>query len=491
MSEIQLLAAGFAKTTKSDWQVEAEEALKGAPLESLLSSTPDGGIIEPVYPRACGVEPIASRIAGAPWAIAARADHPNPKEANRLSRAELDNGASEVTLVFQGAPSAYGFGLPVDRASLRAALDGIRLDAVPLRIEPHPRALESATWISELVAEAPYNKIDTAVSFGIDPVGSFARFGILPADSPAITAQMAETVSALRATDQADNQYGFIGHFLEADGRVYHDAGASHALELGSVLATIASLLRSLADKDADALDLMNGIGVSLAVDQNQLESIAKLRACRVMWNRLAEILALPLRPPFRIHAQTSWRMMTQRDPYSNLLRTTLAAFAAGVGGANSVAVLPFTQPLGLPDALARRLARNTQLLLMEESHIDAVTDPPAGSGALEVLTDATCHAAWQAFQEIEKAGGIFQALATGMVQERIARHRNSIADGIADGSTAIIGTTIFGVDMTQPVEVLLSEKLPEPTINMPTAPCVPLVPWRLAGDHESDGEAA
>ncbi len=491
MSEIQSLATGFTKTTQSDWRAHAEKALKGAPLESLFSSTSDGGIIAPVYPRTCGAVPITSRIAGAPWTIAARMDHPDPKEANRLLHAELEHGASEVTLVFQGAPTAYGFGLPVDQASLCEALDGIRLDAVPLRIEPHPRALESAAWISEFVDEAPFGRVETAVSFGIDTIGSLARHGVVPADRPAVEAQMAATVAALRTADQTDNHFGFIGSFLEADGRVYHDAGASSALELGTVFATIASLLRSLAGEDADVLDLMIGIGVSLAVDQNQLESIAKLRACRLLWNRLAEVLDLPFWPPLRIHAQTSWPMMTRRDPHSNLLRTTLAAFAAGVGGANSIAVLPFTQVLGLPDALARRLARNTQLLLIEESHIDAVMDPSAGSGALEALTDATCHAAWQAFQEIEKAGGIVEALASGMVQDRIAQHRQSVATNVADGTTTIIGTTDFSIDMAQPVEVLLSETVPDPAIGMPTTPCVPLAPWRLANEHEPGAGAA
>jgi len=489
MSEAQSLAAGFVKTTESDWRAHAENALNGTPLESLFSSTADGRPIAPVYARARGADPIAGRIAGAPWAIAARADHPDPNEANRLLHAELKHGASEVTLVFQGAPAAYGFGLPVEEASLRKALDGIRLDAVPLRIEPHPRALESAAWISALVDEAPFSRVDTSISFGIDTIGPFARHGVMPADRPAIEAQMAEAVAALKAADQAGNNLGFIGSFLEADGRVFHDAGASSGLELGAVLATIADLLRSFADGDIDALNLLIGIGVSLAVDQNQLESIAKLRACRLLWNRLSQVLELPFWPPLRIHAQTSWPMMTRRDPHSNLLRTTLAAFAAGVGGANSIAVLPFTQALGLPDEPARRLARNTQLLLMEESHIDAVLDPSAGSGGLEALTDATCQAAWQAFQEIEKAGGIIEALACGMVQDRIAHHRQSVAANVADGTSAIIGTTEFAIDAAQPVNVLSSETLPDPAIDMATTPCVPLLPWRLAGDHENAGK--
>ncbi len=491
MSETVSLAAGFAKTAQSDWQVQAAKALSGVPLESLNSSTTDGEAIAPIYPRARGVEPIIGRVSGKPWTVAVRVDHPDPKEANRILHAELEHGASEVTVVFQGAPTAYGFGLPADRASLGEALAGIKLDAVSLRIEPHPHALQSAAWITELVDEGPLARAETAVSLGIDLVGCFARHGVLPADGPAIVAQTAQKISALRAADQTEKQPGFNGLFLEADGRVYHDAGAPNALELGAVFATIASLLRSLTDKDIDILDLMNKIGVSLAVDQNQLESIVKLRACRLLWNRMAEMLALPSRPPLRIHAQTSWRMMTRCDPHGNLLRTTLAAFAAGVGGANSITVLPFTQALGLPDMVARRLACNTQLLLMEESHVDAVADPAAGSGALEALTDATCHAAWQAFQEIEKAGGIAAALACGMIQDRVAQHRRSVTADVTDGSAAIIGTTLFGIDEAQPADVLLDEALAGVAIDSPTMQCVPLAPWRLAEDHEPAGKAA
>ena len=125
----------------------------------------------------------------------------------------------------------------------------------------------------------------------------------------------------------------------------------------------------------------------------------------------------------------------------------------------------------------------------MEESHIGAVMDPSAGSGALEALSDATCHAAWQSFQEIEKAGGIAEALASGMVQDRIAQHRRSLSADIAEGKLAIVGTTIFGIDAVQPLDVLLSDPLPDPAIGIPTAPCAPLAPWRLAGGHEPDGK--
>ena len=133
---------------------------------------------------------------------------------------------------------------------------------------------------------------------------------------------------------------------------------------------------------------------------------MAKFRAARKLWARVEQACALTPKP-LVIAAETAWRMMTKHDPYVNMLRTTIAVAAAGLGGADSITVLPHTAPLGLPDAFARRVARNTQLVLLEESNLARVGDPAAGSGALEAMTHELCTAAWAAFREIEQAGGV------------------------------------------------------------------------------------
>ena len=132
---------------------------------------------------------------------------------------------------------------------------------------------------------------------------------------------------------------------------------------------------------------------------------MAKFRALRLLWARVEQACGLAPKPVF-IAAETAWRMLTQRDPYVNMLRATMATFAAGLAGANAITVLPHTLALGLPDAFARRVARNTQLVLLEESNLAKVSDPAAGSGGIESLTRELCETAWALFQEIEKAGG-------------------------------------------------------------------------------------
>ena len=147
-----------------------------------------------------------------------------------------------------------------------------------------------------------------------------------------------------------------------------------------------------------------------MAADADEFATLAKFRALRLLWARVCEASGLAPRPA-RIHAESAWRMMTRRDPFVNVMRGALAAFSAGLGGADSVALLPFSQSLGLPDAFARRIARNTQLIELREIAFGLRRRPTAGAGVFEALTQALCEKAWALFQTQESAGGLPAAL--------------------------------------------------------------------------------
>ena len=164
------------------------------------------------------------------------------------------------------------------------------------------------------------------------------------------------------------------------------------------------------------------------------------------------------------IHAETSYRMMTTLDPETNILRSTLATFAAGVGGADTISVLPHTIAHGLPEAFARRVARNTQLVLAAESHADFVADPVAGSGSIEALTEALCEAGWAEFQQIEKEGGLLRSLAAGHLQNRVIEARDRRSAEYRAGKRAIIGTTLYPAKSEAGVETLSASPRPLPT---------------------------
>ena len=236
---------------------------------------------------------------------------------------------------------------------------------------------------------------------------------------------------------------GFKGPFAPADGRVIHDAGGSEVQELAFVLATGVAYLRALEGAGVALEDARGMVYARLSADADQFLTMAKFRALRLLWARIEQACGLAPKPIF-IAADTAWRMLTQRDPYVNMLRATMATFSAGLGGANAITVLPHTLALGLPDPFARRVARNTQLVLLEESNLAKVSDPAAGSGGIEALTQQLCEAAWSLFQEIEKAGGVFAALEQNLIQRKVAATRAAREANIARRKEVLTGASEF-----------------------------------------------
>ncbi len=222
-----------------------------------------------------------------------------------------------------------------------------------------------------------------------------------------------------------------------------HEAGGSEGQELAWALASAAQYLRAMEAGGRSLAEAFRALSFTLALDADQFAGIAKLRALRKLMDRMQE--ACGLSPaPVRIHAETAWRMLTKRDAPVNMLRNAIAAFAAGVGGADSVAVLPHSGALGLADPFARRVARNTQMVLIEESGLHRVADPAAGSGSIEALTDGLCEAAWAEFQQIERAGGLVASLQAGAFQARVAAISARRARDLATGKAPLTGTSAY-----------------------------------------------
>jgi methylmalonyl-CoA mutase len=282
---------------------------------------------------------------------------------------------------------------------------------------------------------------------------------------------------------------GFRGPFAVADGRLIHNAGGSEAQELAYVLATAVQYLRAL-EAGGMALDAaLSLLYFRLAADADHFLTIAKFRALRRLWARVEDACGLAPAPSI-VTAETAWRMMTRRDPYVNMLRTTIAVVAAGLGGADAITALPFTLALGLPDRFARRIARNTQLVLLEESHLAKVADPAAGAGGIEDLTDQLCRAAWAEFQRIEQAGGAWAALDQGLIQRSVATVRAEREKAVARRKDALTGTSDFPDLAEAQVAVLdVARVASKPVIH--AVACEPLPSTRLAEPFEQLREAS
>ncbi|GAA3456439.1 methylmalonyl-CoA mutase subunit beta [Dactylosporangium matsuzakiense] len=387
----QRLALGvLRKSGRAD-----EDTPPEAVADLLATDTYDGVRIAPLYTAADPAPPAGQpghvpfvrggHPAPRPWDVRQRHADPDPKVTRAAVLADLENGATSLWLA------------GIAPADLAEALDGVLLDLAGVVLDNGADTLAAARAFLALPGAGKSGNL------GADPLGLTARTGTVHDTS--ILSELSKMSGVPVAT---------------VDATVYHDAGGSDAQELGYATATGLAYLRELVGAGLSAGMALQQLEFRFAATADQFATIAKLRAARRIWSRVAQVCEVPHLGAQRQHAVTSSAMMTARDPWTNLLRTTIACFAAGAGGADAVTVQPFDARLGLPDAFSRRIARNTQSLLIEESGAARVLDPAGGSWYVESLTDALAHAAWDVFTEVERAGGMAAALRSGLVADRI-----------------------------------------------------------------------
>ncbi|WP_069059472.1 methylmalonyl-CoA mutase family protein [Sinorhizobium sp. RAC02] len=422
--------AGFAPVDEAGWRKLAEKALKGADFDATLISRSDDGLeIRPIYTRRDGALPLAHSHAATPhagdaWTVNQRRDDADLSRARAQMADDLENGATGIALIFQSSAAAHGAGITAGSETAFRKTAAARAAApFSLRLEAGfvDRAL--ATTLARALGDAGAEK--ATVHFGLDPFtsalsGTYGEAGE--------SAALAKTLIG----------FGFSGTVLNADGRLAHNAGAGEALELAIVAAALAENLRLLDAEGIAPEDTFAATSLCLAADQDQFLTIAKFRAARLIHAKMQTACGISEPKPAHLHAETSWRMLTKRDPETNILRNTIAVFSAGTAGADEITVLPHTLALGIPDPFARRIARNTQVVLITESNLAHVADPAAGAGGIEALTDALAEKAWEIFAGIEKKGGLSAAIASGEIKALVeaARAERSVKP--------IVGTTLF-----------------------------------------------
>lgn len=414
----------FSPVSRDAWLRLVNRALKGADFEeALVSQTDDGIAIQPLYGRHADPTPLSRRRIDAPWTISQRMDDPHIDRAFTQLDADLANGAGGVHFISKTSPSAFGIGIDQGTdgfgARLAAALSG---RDIALRLDGPTPALTAAFAGSCRPA---------ALHAGLD---MFAPDGA--------TNEVADSFKRLLDA-------GSAGTILNADGRAVHNAGGTEAQELAVVAAALVAHLRLLEPTGITLEAILKATSLCLSADQNQFVTMAKARAARMLFARIAEACGVSNPPTAHLFMETSYRMLTRLDPETNILRNTIAVFAAGTGGADEISVLPHTLTHGIPDPLARRLARNTQIVLIAESHLDHVIDPAAGAGGIETLTEALAEKAWEIFIGIERDGGLAKIIANGQLAAMVAEARASRV------AKPIVGTTLFATKTERPVVVL------------------------------------
>ncbi|MGX5211685.1 methylmalonyl-CoA mutase family protein [Streptomyces violaceus] len=354
--------------------------------------------------------------------------------------ADLENGVSSLWL------TVGKDGIPVP--ALGTVLDGVYLDLAPVVLDAGRETEPAARKLLRLYEERGVARDVARGNLGADPLGHEARTGQGYDTAPVtdLARRCAEEYPGLRA--------------LTVDALPYHEAGGSAAQELGCSLATAVAYLRELTEAGLSVEQACAQLEFRYAATADQFLTIAKLRAARRLWARVAEACGAPRAGAQLQHVVTSPVMMTRRDPWVNMLRTTIATLAAGAGGADSVTVLPFDHALGLPDAFARRIARNTSTILIEESHLSRVIDPAGGSWYVERLTDELAHAGWEFFRRIERIGGLAAALRSGDLGQDLADTWAARSGKLARRREPITGVSEFPHIAEKPV---VREPAPEP----------------------------
>ncbi|OKJ66045.1 methylmalonyl-CoA mutase family protein [Streptomyces sp. CB02261] len=445
------LASEFPDAPHEQWQHlvagvlrKSGKEVSGDAAEAALSTLLEDGLdTRPLY-TARDTAPDAGLPGFAPFTRGGRAEGNTPGGWDVRQRhlaadgdavlADLENGVTSLWL------GVGGTGIPV--ASLGSVLDGVYLDLAPVVLDAGEATEAAAERLFRLYEERGVAADAARGNLGADPLGHEARTG-RPAYDLASVAGLARRC--------ADRYPGVRA--LTVDALPYHEAGGSAAQELGCSLATGVAYLRGLTGAGLSVTEACAQLEFRYAATADQFLTIAKLRAARRLWARVAEVCGAREAGAQRQHAVTSPVMMTRRDPWVNMLRTTVATLAAGVGGADSVTVLPFDEALGLPDAFARRIARNTSTVLIEESHLSRVIDPAGGSWYVERLTDELAHAAWEFFQDIERAGGQQAALRSGAVGERLAATWAARSAKLATRREPITGVSEFPNLTEKPVD--------------------------------------
>ena len=418
--------------------------LTNEPERLLDSPTPEGFPIHALYtaldaraeaplpgdwPFVRGADPHRDVLSG--WKVAEEFPAPGfsgvPADGNAVVLDALVRGVS--ALILRVGPTG------IAAAELDRWLKGVYLELAPIVIDAEAQFLSAAEAVLALVAGVDeVRRSAMSIDLGADPLTA----GLSSRPAPAVEEVIALAAGLVRSPGV---------RAITVDGPAFHNRGSNASWELAGVIAAATDYLRLLTASGMQVRDALSQISFRLVADDDQFMSIAKFRALRELWSRVAETLGHPGSGAARVHAVTSLPMMTQRDPWVNMLRTTVAAFGAGIGGADTVQVLPFDVAIpggfpGMSVEFARRIARNTQLLLLEESHLGRVLDAAGGSWYVEDVTETLAAQAWSHFRDIESHGGFRNGL--DRIAEQIDGVRARRFDDIAHRRTSVTGVNEF-----------------------------------------------
>lgn len=457
------LAAEFETPSREDWEREVLKVLnrrrpEGRELgieqayQRLTSTTIDGLEIQPLYMPEDGVEDlghpgVAPFTRGTTvrtgemdsgWYVAQLHEDPDPATTRETVVTDLERGGSALWLRID--PDA------IAAKDLPEVLADALLDLIPVYVSSRTDQIGAAKALVAHMAADPKDNAAMTGNLGIDPIGFAALHGTEPdLGVLAEAVELAKPFPGIRP--------------VVVDAGLYHNAGAGDVHELGYAIAVGVEYVRALTEAGLSVDEAFDAIMFRVTATTDQFATIARLRALRTLWSRVGEVLEVtPAKQGAIQHAVTSYRQTSRDDAYVNVLRGTIATFAASAGGADAITTLPLDAAIGRPTQLTRRIARNTQVILAEESNIGRVNDPAGGSYFVESATRQLSEKGWALFQQID-AEGFVQHLVTGKVAEEIQAIVDERAKALATRKVPLTGVSMFPAHTEEP---LAREPFPE-----------------------------
>lgn len=479
MSDPKLtLADDFAPVSYDDWRAVVEKDLKGAPFEKrLVTRTYEGIDLMPVYTSDDAIGPDASGLPGQSpltrgstplgasmcgWDICQQLADPDIESANKALLADLQRG---VTSVWLQMDKSVRHGLDADdvnaehivgrsggcmvynRDDLDALLKDVQPQMVGFSLDAGAGSLAMAGCLIAVLQQRGIDLKQMRGTFGCDPLGTLVGEGALRGPYEDSLRHMADL--AAYASKHVPGMSAAC-----VDTSVYHAAGATETQDLAYALATGVAYLRAIDEGKLEVAEAAKQISFRVSVGCDFFMAIAKLRAVRKLWARVIEASGGdPAACAIKLHATTADRVVTKRDPWVNMLRNTVCCFAGAVGGAQTITTLPFDAAIGEPDGFSRRIARNTQVILNEEANLFRVIDPAGGCWFIEKLTDQLAEQAWPIFQQIEKQGGMAEAVLGGTIAGQVSDALAARMKNIATRRDPITGVSEYPNINEKPIE--------------------------------------
>ena len=443
----------FPPVSKKEWKEQVVKDLKGKPFDKLIWKTYENINIEPFYTDS-DLETLEHQIKSRPgespfirgarsssndWQINQEINHEDIKLANQLALSSLNSGADSLSFICGIRDERYS-GIPIqNKGDIALLLNNIDIRTVPIHFKCGSSSIGILSLYINEAKKRGVNSEDLSGSVDCDPLKDLSLNGSFSQGENNSFNELYALISYLNQSIP-----NFKG--LKVNSSQFHDSGASITQELAFTLSSGVKYLDRLTDMDLTVDQITKQMTFSFSIGSNYFMEIAKLRAARMLWARIIELYKPKKESSnlMSIEVQNSSWNKTQYDPFVNLLRGTVETMAGALGGAGTITVRSFDSEYKTPDEFSLRMSRNTQLVLKNESYLERVADPSAGSYYIESLTNSIAAEAWKLFQEIESNGGFVESLKSGAIQKAIEQTRTSRDMNIATRKDTVLGVNQY-----------------------------------------------